>query len=621
MADPLGRTTTYEYGRAPGCNSCSYANTLTRITSPAGRVTTFSYDAGGLRTCQTVGAGTADAATTTYTYDAAKNLISVTDPRGKIWRYTYDDQHRKLSATDPSGNETRWAYDEHGNKLTETRPDGGVTQFVSDARNRLIETTDPAGHVTQMTYDSADNLLSLTDARNNTYGFAYDALNRKTSLTYPDGSHEDYAYDAVGNLATYTTRGSQVKTSTYDSRNRETAFTWSDSTPAVTKTYDAAGRVLTINSSVSVLAYMYDNANQLLGETQEIAGGPASVTVNHTYDADGNRATLTYPDGAIVAYSYTGSGRIASINSGGSAALANYAYDLNGNRVSKSLENGTSGVYTYDDANRLSEVKHANGGTVLAQFDYLFDRIGNRTQKTISGTVPNRTENYGYDDIDQVTSADYGSREETFEYDSSGNRLNLVDSASGTTTYSPNNLNQYTSVGGTAPVYDSNGNLASYASWTYIHDANNRLVSANDGNAAAAFAYDGLNRQVARTIDTATTYFVYDGWNVIAEYDSSGVLKTKYIHGARLDELLAKIDSSGSAVYYCHDALGSTVAITDASGTVLESYEYDAFGKVAVYDASGAIITGTAHSNRFLFTGREYLAQLGLYDYRNRIYS
>jgi RHS repeat-associated protein len=75
------------------------------------------------------------------------------------------------------------------------------------------------------------------------------------------------------------------------------------------------------------------------------------------------------------------------------------------------------------------------------------------------------------------------------------------------------------------------------------------------------------------------------------------------------------------AHFYHQDALGSTVRITDGSGQVEESYAYDVFGAVAIKDGAGNPLTASAIGNRFLFTGREWLKDVGLYDYRNRVYS
>jgi RHS repeat-associated protein len=82
-----------------------------------------------------------------------------------------------------------------------------------------------------------------------------------------------------------------------------------------------------------------------------------------------------------------------------------------------------------------------------------------------------------------------------------------------------------------------------------------------------------------------------------------------------------KITATGPA-YYHHDGLGSTIALTGENGELLESYRYDAFGAVTILSPSTLDPRpSTAFGNRFLFTGREWLSQVGLYDYRNRMYS
>jgi type VI secretion system secreted protein VgrG len=74
-------------------------------------------------------------------------------------------------------------------------------------------------------------------------------------------------------------------------------------------------------------------------------------------------------------------------------------------------------------------------------------------------------------------------------------------------------------------------------------------------------------------------------------------------------------------VYYHRDGLGSTVALSDATGQIVERYRYDVFGRVEIRSATGESLPVSLFGNRFLFTGREWLSEVGLYDYRNRVYS
>ncbi len=160
--------------------------------------------------------------------------------------------------------------------------------------------------------------------------------------------------------------------------------------------------------------------------------------------------------------------------------------------------------------------------------------------------------------------------------------------------------------------------LAGSTPWTY--DAQNRLVSAVTANGVTmTIAYDALNRPVMRSESTgsAPAFLVYDGWNLVDEY-AGNAFQYNYLHGAQPDEMLTRTDSGGNAVYYLRDGLGSVRALTDASANVLELYNYDVYGQPTFSNAVGAALAGSANGNRFLFTGREYLSDIGVYDYRNR---
>ncbi len=130
------------------------------------------------------------------------------------------------------------------------------------------------------------------------------------------------------------------------------------------------------------------------------------------------------------------------------------------------------------------------------------------------------------------------------------------------------------------------------------------------------YTYDPSGRRIAKTFDgVLTNQYVYDGDNIIAEYDGSDNLVRKYIQGAWIDQPVSMIDvQHSSATYYYHyDALGNVVALSNNSGAKVETYEYSAFGEVAASDAN--------NPNPFMFTGREYDKETGLYFYRARYYA
>jgi RHS repeat-associated protein len=64
------------------------------------------------------------------------------------------------------------------------------------------------------------------------------------------------------------------------------------------------------------------------------------------------------------------------------------------------------------------------------------------------------------------------------------------------------------------------------------------------------------------------------------------------------------------------------VALTDASGNVVERYRTTAYGTPTVLESNYQPLAAAAATGyRFIFTGREWLAQVGLNDHRNRYYS
>ena len=79
---------------------------------------------------------------------------------------------------------------------------------------------------------------------------------------------------------------------------------------------------------------------------------------------------------------------------------------------------------------------------------------------------------------------------------------------------------------------------------------------------------------------------------------------------------------TGNRYYYFYDGFGSVMALSNTSGTLAEQYRYEAFGNTKVYDGSGTEITIPAQflGNPYMFTGRWYDPESGLYYYRARMY-
>jgi RHS repeat-associated protein len=94
-----------------------------------------------------------------------------------------------------------------------------------------------------------------------------------------------------------------------------------------------------------------------------------------------------------------------------------------------------------------------------------------------------------------------------------------------------------------------------------------------------------------------------------------------------IDELLAMVVTKNeeprttNTYYAIRDHQNTVWALVDGSGAVIESYDYDAWGRVlSVRDGDGTELARSAIGNRFLFHGREYSWSTGLYCFRARWY-
>jgi len=144
------------------------------------------------------------------------------------------------------------------------------------------------------------------------------------------------------------------------------------------------------------------------------------------------------------------------------------------------------------------------------------------------------------------------------------------------------------------------------------------LVTSSSCSGVAEFAYDALGRRIKRFTkhDSQTTcYYHNSNWQVLTETDAGGTTRRWFIYGngtesppRRIDEvLLIKADSND--YYYAQDHLYSPAALINASGSVVERYEYvedphwrDAYGNATILDAQCAIRNTSLYGNPYLFT-------------------
>ncbi len=216
-------------------------------------------------------------------------------------------------------------------------------------------------------------------------------------------------------------------------------------------------------------------------------------------------------------------------------------------------------------------------------------------------------------------------RNVAYVLDKAGNRTSVTDNVNGNATYAPNIVNQYTSMAGSPVTNGSEHEIRTYNSVTYSYINDERLKQVTSGSNNYSLYYDALGRCVKRVVNGAITYYIYDGEKPILEYRSTDLGNpAKNVYGKGIDEILMRFDptlTQNKTFYYQQDHEGSVTQLLSTSGDVIEKYKYDAFGVPFIYDANDTLLSSSAKSNRFLFTGREYANLFNFYEYRARAYN
>ena len=478
-----------------------------------------------------------------------------------------------------------------------TDQNGKVTTYAYDDADRLTSVTDARNHVTAYGYDTENNLTSIQDANNNTTYLTYDAFGRVTKTTLPSGYIETYGYDADNNLIAKTDRKNQQITYTYDQLNRLTQKAYPDST-TVNYTYDLDSHLTQVTDPTGTYSFTFDNMGRLTGTTTQYTFLTRSLTTSYAYDKASNRTGFTDPESGSTAYVYDTLNRLQTLTPPSAYGSGSFglSYDALSRRTQITRPNGVSSIYAYDNLSRLTGILHQLSGSTIDGASYTLDNAGNRTAKTDQRTAV--TTNYGYDNVYELQSATQGSTTtESYTYDPVGNRLtslgvaNYTNNTSNELTSTSNASYTYDYNGNLLTKTDSTGTT------NYAWDYENRLTSVTlpGGGGTVSFKYDPFSRRVYKSSSSATSIFAYDGDNLIEETNSSGSAVARYSQGLNIDEPLAML-RSGATSFYNADGLGTITSLANTAGSLAQTYTFDSFGKQTA--SSGSLMNPFQYAAR-----------------------
>jgi RHS repeat-associated protein len=610
---------------------------LLSTTDPEGHTTTNEWDASGDLVSHTDANGN----TTSYEYNPAGELIGVVGPGGKrqltitrdkegqptrieradgsAYSYEYDAQGNPTRISTPSGTTEKIEYDANGYPKAITDAEGNTTHLSYDSSGRLTEEEAPTGAKTSYAYDPNGNLTAITDGLGHTTTFAYDPLGNLVSSTDPLGKSETMSYDEAGHLLSRTDRNGETTTYAYDADGNVTEEV-SGNGESTKTTYDGFERPVSIQNQTQTLGFAYDADGRVSEASASAVGAAPATTLKYTYDGAGNRTSMTGPYGTTT-YSYDPFSRLASLTPAGEPEGKSFAfsYTPTGQLEKLTRPNGVTDTLTYQGEELLSRTSKL-GAATLASSTYTYNN-NNGLRSSLTDTE-GKTTLYAYDPLGElIEEAPEGVGATKYEYDAAGNRK-AISGPSGSAAYSYNEAEELTSNGTEALSYNANGQLAARtviatgARSTYEWNTRGELTAIDlPSGKTLSFAYDPLGRRVSASNGEKTVSYVYDGQNVNLEYEGSGSTPSSspsavYTDGLESNQVLEM--ARGAKRYsYLVDGQGSTLALTDEAGNVVQRYAYDAFGNPTI---SGSL------ANPFLYTGQMWEPESGLYYDRARWY-
>jgi len=535
-----------------------------------GQHVTAAYN-GTLLTARTLGAGTADAVTTTFGYSGTQ-LVTVTTGMGHQWLLGYDAQGRVAAITNTDttpADVTQFLYTPGQSAVIEGvgQPHQRATIYALDGQGQALSVQDAAGDTTTYTYDAQHDVTSRADANNapghdTTTHYAYSYAGPTGSLG-PDGNVGLLTQETsppVGAYSPQSAPAAQTTTYQYDPHTFDLVEVDKPGGGKTRYSYDGHhGRTATLELINTTSSGCGGQQAQLARPSaaprraailvaRAMAAPAACGTSQHTFsqwrgqltsiDAFGEITGTTDARGVTVAPTEDTATPVAVPNAVAAAYTRQYTYtDAAGN--------------DYGDLTSASSapITTTRGVNAPVTTGYADDQDG----EPITTTTPNGA---------PVVTA----------YDHLGRPIRTTRPGVALSVLGP------TVTISTGLGYDGDGNV----------------ITATDGAGDLTQAvYDALGRTI-RTINPvgATAVYTYSG-PVLTDVQNTMGHTTHYDYDGA-DRLIGTTDPTGVHTQYSPDAAGNTAAITtpldynNSQANTVEQRGYDALNRV-ISDTVGGI--------------------------------
>ncbi|MGD9108081.1 MAG: RHS repeat-associated core domain-containing protein [Gammaproteobacteria bacterium] len=630
--DHAGNVTTYQYD--------SFGN-LTQMTDSAGNISTITYDDLGHK----LEINDPDKGHWTYKYDSLGELISQTDANGatknqqanQTTSFKYDNLGRMIARTDAAGTST-WSYGndpaKHNvNKLVQVNGVANISNVSSNkygeikinkpTRNQVIQANkeNVESYSRTYEYDALSRPIKTTitlNGKSYTKEVAYDTDSRPQYIIYPNGEKVENIYDELGRLCIIDTISTPAYAYwlVYSMTPRMQIKSCSNEIGLVTtKTYDrATGRLENIqtkhDSSFALQNIMHGKILTKRKDNQKdkVSDDTIIQNLNYTYDALGQlKQRDDLANDIHETFTYDNLNRLTSWNYNGLPSKVKKAEQSDNDLLVKINKNNMK--------NKKPNIKNSKNIAAAGAVTYQYDALGNLTYKSDVGHYK-----YGINKNNPVVGPhavtsiedDSGKQIDSFTYDADGNQTNETLNGKSRTI-------SYTSFGKPKEITTKDAKVDFY----YNADRKRFMRVDQVGTATTTTLYLGDYQVVAYNsgtkLTTQTKCYIGPNALLVKSDDGKGLSsRTQSVDPGSRAVNEGKINNDGTKkIYYMlTDAIGSTTAITDETGNVIQRYHYSPFGQQIQFKGE-ATNNPLTHQG---FTGHEEVEDVNLIHMNGRLY-
>lgn len=586
--------------------------------------------------------------TKTYAYNTDGSIYTSTDPAGKITTYQYWPEGRTKSVVGLNLNTT---YSYSGNTSTVT--DNILNQTKTTTIDALGNVTQVSGTTGTVAYSYwASGKPNTITTGGLTTSMTYDPLTLdQLTLTDPNAGTTVYTYNGFGQLLTQKDALGTKVTNVYDDygRLKSKSSPANGNVPASSYGYNYS----TTQGSLGMLqnathdniteTYAYDGLSRVSSITTTTTGlwpdGNQPVPLSYTYNNKGQLAGINYPSGLSVNYVYDGVGNLQQINNAAdnSKIWSGDATDALGRWTQYSMGNGLTTKWGYDPSTLMLnsiQTGTATNGTSIQNLGFTFNTAGQLTARNETIGTVSLSESFRYDAMNRLTFSQVASGPQyNYVFKDNGNIDNT--SLTGAYSYDPNHPHAVNNVA----VTTNNGTSTQFTT-TSTYNVENKTLSIfhsgiNNGyRDDFTYGVDGNRFRVdfKTSAGVLQSTKIYLG-NTEFGYNASGANVYKRTIIKAPTGVCAVYEDNGSTkkIYYIHtDYLGSWLAITDNTGSLINRYSYDAWGRPRDPGTWALKTISTANALLDLnnmqpmfdrgYTGHEIMAGFGLINMNGRLY-